>query len=189
MPCDPRDEEILVRALEGDAELYSASVADAVVPKAPGFYSIFVDHPDSLPEPFSAYLQSRGTRLLYIGKASKSLFQRLVEEDLRHQKPSTFFRSIGAVLDYRPQPGSLMGKENQNNYGFSRDDTDEIIDWINQHLAVRFVRVDVSEYSTTERTAIQRNYPVLNISLNPKPFQRLGELRWECRAIARGNTA
>jgi hypothetical protein len=183
------EEQNVAKALEGEAELHSASMADAVVPKAPGFYSIFVDRPDNLPEPFAAYLRSCGTTLLYIGRASTSLFQRLVEEDFRHQGPSTFFRSIGAILGYRPQPGSLVGKLNQDNYRFSPIDTEKIAEWIKQHLAIRFVEADISKYPGAERDAIQRNCPILNTIHNPKCFPLLDELRSECRATARQNTA
>jgi hypothetical protein len=178
----------VARALEGEAELHSASNADAVVPEAPGFYSIFVDQPESLPDPFAAYLRSSGTSLLYIGKASISLSQRLVEQDFRHRQPSIFFRSIGAILGYRPQPGSLDGKRNQNNYRFAQVDTEKIIDWIERHLAVRFLEIDISKYPTAERDAIQRNCPILNTIHNPKCFPLLDELRSECRAVARQNT-
>lgn len=183
------EEQIFGRSLEGEAKLYPADMADAVVPRSPGFYSIFVDHPDSLPEPFAAYLRSRGTTLLYIGEASTSLFQRLVEQDFRHEEPSTFFRSIGAILGYRPQPGSLVGKLNQNNYQFSAVDTEKIAEWIKRHLAIRFVEADISKYPTAERDAIQRNCPVLNTIHNPKRLPLLDELRSKCRAIARKNAA
>ena len=81
-------------AVEAEAELHSASVAETVVPKAPGLYWIFVDHPESLPDPFATYLRSCGTNLLHIGKASTSLFQRLVEQDFRHKRPSTFLDAL-----------------------------------------------------------------------------------------------
>ena len=176
-------------AVEAEAELHSASVAETVVPKAPGLYWIFVDHPESLPDPFATYLRSCGTNLLHIGKASTSLFQRLVEQDFRHKRPSTFFRSIGAVLGYRPQPGSLVGKRNQSNYTFSLNDTQRVTDWINRHLAMRFVEMDVSKLPAAERHEIQRNCPIFNTINNPRCFPPLDELRSGCRAIARQNTA
>jgi len=179
------EEQMVAGALEGEAELHSASVADAVIPRAPGFYSIFVDRPDSLPNPYAAYLRSCGTSLLYIGKASTSLFQRLVEQDFRHQRPSTFFRSIGAILGYRPQPGSLVGKRNQNNYRFPQDDTRKIVDWIRRHLAFRLVEADISKYPTAERDVIRKNCPILNTIYNPRRYPPLDQLRSECRAAAR----
>ena len=85
------------------------------VPGVPGYYSIFVDVPDSLPEPFATRLNKKNTSLVYVGIATKSLAKRLIEQDLTHKNPSTVFRGLGALLGYRPIRGSLHGKKNQNN--------------------------------------------------------------------------
>ena len=125
--------------LERKAQDYPAKNAEFIVPKRSGNYSIFIDEPASFPTPFDSLLQQRNTNLIYIGIASKSLFKRLVKQDLCHKGPSTFFRGIGPILGFRPPRGSLLNKKNQRNYKFSQQDTRTIIAWINDHLSIRWV--------------------------------------------------
>jgi hypothetical protein len=179
------NDDSISKALENDAALHSVAIAHTVVPAEPGFYSIFIDEAGSLPNPFDRHLCNKDTRLIYIGVASRSLFGRLVEQDLRHRNPSTFFRGIGAVLGYRPLAGSLVGKRNQNNYKFSTVDTEAIDAWCREHLTVRFVATDTSQYPNAERHAIGRNCPILNTTHNPECLSELAELRQCCRSIAR----
>lgn len=77
-----------------------------------GYYSIWITNTKKLPTVFHNELVRRKTNLLYIGIASGSLLKRLYLQELQHRNPATFFRSIGAVLGYRPEPGSLAGKKN-----------------------------------------------------------------------------
>jgi len=60
-------------------------------PRRPGLYPIYVDRAGAMPLPFSSALKHRKTRLLYVGTASKSLYDRLVRQDLRQRGASTFF--------------------------------------------------------------------------------------------------
>ncbi len=176
--------EEISQLLEKEAPLHSASAAESVVPHSPGFYSIFIDDPANLPCPYCTILQGRPTNLIYIGIATKSLQKRLVEQDLRHKSPSTFFRGIGPILGFRPPRGSLIGKKNQNNYKFSQEDTHLIITWINEHLSIRLVTTETSEHPNTEEFAIKRNRPILNTKHNPDKLTALAELRATCRRIA-----
>jgi hypothetical protein len=87
------------------------------VGKGGGYYSIWLNDVEKLNnKEFSQELKKRNSNLLYIGIASKSLYERLYEQELQHLNPATFFRSIGAVLGYRPEEGSLSDKKNKNNY-------------------------------------------------------------------------
>jgi hypothetical protein len=183
------NDDSIARALDKDAELHPVATAHTVVPPNAGFYSIFVDKPESLPTPFDRYLREKGTRLIYIGVASQSLFERLIEQDLRHRKASTFFRGIGAILEYRPPAGSLVGKRNQNNYKFSKPDTLAIDAWCREHLAVRFVIVDTGQHPNAERHAIGRSCPILNTTHNPECLSEVAELRELCRHVGRTATA
>src|SRR5947209_2881242 len=106
----PWDDNTIAEALEASAELHPVAIAHAIVPPKPSFYSIFVDTPYSLSSPFDRCLRAKQTCLIYIGVASRSLQGRLIEQDLWHRNPSTFFRGIGAILGYRPAVGSLVGK-------------------------------------------------------------------------------
>ena len=153
-------------------------------PQKAGYYSIWIDTPDSLPEPFATELKTRGNNLLYVGIASKSLYSRLIEQELRHKKPATFFRSLGAVLNYKPPMGSLANKRNQNNYRFSHADTQEIKEWIKDHLRVLYVECDSIELNF-EKSIIEESTPLFNSSHNPQKSERLSALRSECREIAR----
>jgi hypothetical protein len=164
----------------------SAAEALRRAPARPGYYAIFVDSPNQLQSPFSNLLLERRTRLIYIGIATKSLRQRLVEQDLLHRQPSTFFRGIGAILGFRPSPGSLFGKSNQTNYKFSPEDTKQIIAWIDEHLSVSWIEADPA-IEEVERGLIRKHFPIINTDDNPKPVLELAALRRECRMIARAD--
>ena len=157
---------------------------EKTVPDKPGYYSIWVDKANSLPEPFSTELRIRKSNLLYIGIASGSLKSRLVEQELQHKKPATFFRSLGAVLGYRPAKGSLANKTNKSNYRFSISDSEEIKEWIKRHLKIQFASVDIIERNI-ESTIIRESVPLFNGTHNPKKSGELSKLRSECRRIAR----
>lgn len=176
----------IVKALDLDAKLVPARSAERRVPDRPGLYSIFIDDPDNRPSPFKEFLSKRKTRMVYLGRASTSLQKRLVTEDLRHKKPSTFFRTIGAVLGYKPAAASLKGKKNQTNYRFTPQDTRSIINWIDCHLSVRWVTLPPDEAERGEQFAIPEVRPLLNTSNNPDVLPEVGQLREQCRAIARG---
>ena len=169
------------------AKCYPAARAESEVPTGPGYYSICIDSADSLIPPFDDLLRWRKTHLIYIGIATVNLYYRLVQEDLRHKRPSTFFRGIGAVLHYRPIAGSLVGKKNQRNYRFERQDTEAIIEWINTHLSIRWTEANpVSK--KTEVFVISQCRPLLNTKDNPEPVHELATLRRECERIAANKT-
>ena len=165
-------------------KLVKVEDAEQDAPTRHGLYSIYVDRAETLPSPFSDELKRRGTCLLYIGIASKSLQKRLVQQDLRHRSPSTFFRGIGPVLGYRPPVGSLRGKANQRNYKFSRSDTDKIIRWIDDHLRVWWCECETASLADIERSLIRKLTPLMNTKDNPAKSQVLATLRKECRDIA-----
>jgi hypothetical protein len=158
----------------------SARKAKQRVPNSPGLYAIFVDEADELPAPFAKILHDQRTELIYIGIAKKSLLTRLVEQDLHHRRSSTFFRSLGTVLDFRPPAVSLLG----GNYKFSKPDTDAIIEWIDEHLSVRWFCMDPAP-KKAETEAIKCLRPLLNITDNPAALPALRKLREECLALAR----
>lgn len=165
------------------APVCTAAEAPTRVPTSPGYYAIFIDNPHSLPDPFCDLLVQRETRLIYLGIASRSLYQRLVEQDLQHRKASTFFRGIGAILDCRPVPGSLTGNKNQNNYKFSPTQTEKIISWINVHLSVSWLKAQPA-LKEEEELLIGKCMPIINTIHNPEPTRKLANLRLECRMIA-----
>jgi GIY-YIG catalytic domain len=119
--------------------------------------------------------------MIYLGMAGKTLRDRLLNQDLRHKQPSSFFRSLGCLLGFTPPPGSLQGKRTQNNYKFSPSDTREIIGWIDTHLSIRFIALDPQKLDSFERTAIFRLRPLLNIQNNPEALPQLEALRKKCR--------
>lgn len=174
-------EDIFQQLTEG-VPLISARNAIRVIPHNSGLYTIFINDHNNLPSPFGDYLDEKGTTLIYLGKGN-SLNERLVEQDLRHQKPSTFFRGLGAILGFRPPAGSLRDKSNQNNYKFTPRDTQTIISWIDEHLQVRWVVLDPEDIAH-ESALIGKLCPLLNTRHNPEKLPELAELREECRRIA-----
>ncbi len=88
-----------------------AKEANGKVPDTPGYYAIFVDG-EHLPDRLQKYKKCVVHRsgLLYIGIATKSLHNRLVRQELQCRGAATFFRSLGAILGYRPKRSSLQPK-------------------------------------------------------------------------------
>jgi hypothetical protein len=175
--------------LIAEAPLSAPPEAIAQVPDAPGLYAIFVNATSALPAPFDDLLARRETTLIYLGKAGDSLRKRLGEEELRHKRAATFFRSLGAVLGYQPPAGSLAGAKNQRNYRFSPQDTAAITAWIDVHLRVRWLALSKDETEAYEPLLIALLRPLLNLKDNPSALPELRELREECRQIAGGVTA
>lgn len=162
----------------------SAGEIDSRVPGHPGLYAIRIKEQSALPNGFADLSLQRGHDLLYIGVASRSLSTRFVGQELRARGHGTFFRSLGAVLGYRPEPGSLIGKGNTRNYVFSISDEREIIAWINQNLLVNWVAVSPEDQDHLEKQLIRENLPLLNLQGNPAALPELSAVRAECVRIA-----
>ncbi len=174
----------VVRRLMESRRLRPAE-AEGSLPDEPGIYALFVDEPASLPEPYAGVLRQRIGNLLYIGKARDSLRRRAYEEEMRHKRAATFFRSLGAVLGYLPEPGSLVGKANQMNYRFSSADTERIFVWIDRHLSATAVTMDAHLLDESEKTIIGATQPLLNLQNNPLKLAELELARSRCIAVAR----
>jgi len=164
----------------------SAGEIDSIVPTEPGIYCFRIKIIDNLPSPFKEELANRGHNIIYIGIASISLHRRMLNQELRAKGHGTFFRSIGAVLGYRPERGSLQNKKNKRNYKFSFHDEQEIIQWMNNNLLVNWHRFS-GDIANIETRLIKDNKPLFNISKNPLAMKKLSELRSECVRIANNN--
>ena len=149
------------------------------VPEIPGLYCIKLKEGAKFPTDYGK-IQKDG--IIYIGIASKSLKERLWEEELNHQRPATFFRSIGAMLGFLPPKGSLIGKKNTRNYKFSIEDTEKIKTWMNQSLLVSFVQLKESKekIEEIEKLLIKKFSPLVNIEHNENKSKALIEARAKC---------
>ena len=128
-------------------------------------------------------LKDRNHNIIYIGIASQSLSKRFLNQELRAKGHGTFFRSIGAILGYKPAKGSLSTKANKRNYTFPAKDKQTIIEWVNSNLIINWV-VFNGDFETIETDLIQRHLPLLNLAKNPLPLKQLSDLRAECVGIA-----
>jgi hypothetical protein len=180
-----QDVELLCKILMNEKNFKSPKDIENLVPNEPGMYCIRIKNSQSLCEPFCNVLKERGHNIIYIGIASQSLKKRFLGQEMRAKGHGTFFRSIGAVLGYTPEKGSLLGKKNQNNYQFSTNDEKEIINWINSNLVVNWVKLK-HDFNRVENELIQKYVPILNISGNQGALKELVALRDKCKAIARG---
>ncbi len=175
--------DLLIKVLLNQTNLKKASAIDSIVSESPGLYCIRVKKTEVLPEPFSHILKNRGHNIIYIGIASQSLKKRFLNQELRANGHGTFFRSIGAVLGYKPIPGSLKNKSNKKNYKFPKDSEEEIIKWINSNLLVNWVERSIG-LKEIESNLIKEQLPLLNLDKNPLALMELSELRAECVRIA-----
>jgi len=168
------------------ANQVSPSDAAKRVPEHLGVYAVFVKQSQNLPSPFNRYLTDRGHRCLYMGKSSH-LYRRMVQYDLNGKGDSTFFCSLGAILDYRPPLGSLIGKTDRNNFRFNQEDKGKIVAWAAEHLVVAWLELSVPQQASfLEKQLIKHIQPLLNIRNNPSKLRELRDLRRVCREIAKG---
>lgn len=165
-----------------------AEAIDPEVPDRPGIYAIRVHDKSALPEPFRSISEGRGHDLLYLGIARKSLRRRFLGQELRARGHGTFFRSLGAILGYRPLAGSLIGKRNPRNYTFPAAHNGEIIEWINENLLVNWVEYS-GAHAMEESILISEQLPLLNLKGNPAALAELSLLRAECIRIANSASA
>jgi len=149
-----------------------------------GLYCLRLLTNSKLPERYQKRLNERNTRIIYIGKAEGQTLRERLSQELEHTSPGTFFRSIGAVLQFLPIPGHLNGKSNQKNYKFSPKDTGKIIMWLRQNIEVCIV--ELSGNFGIENDLIAKYTPILNHTGNPNKCQELIEDRAKCRRIAIG---
>lgn len=91
---DNKDEEYISRKLITDNNFKEISQLDKELLDKKGFYCIRLKQKSRLPAKYQVILESRKYRIIYIGKAEKTIKQRL-EQELEHKSPGTFFRSIG----------------------------------------------------------------------------------------------
>ncbi len=167
-------------------------LSESDIPISSGLYVIMIDDVDVLPNEVSSELKDRNHNILYIGQAStqSSIRKRLWDEELHLKNNATFFRSMGALLGYRPERGSL--KENQNgerksrNYKFGKYDKEQIIHWLEEHILVNYVECNIG-IDDMEAFLIRKYKPVINISKNPFKLAYIQNLRDECVAIAYGD--
>lgn len=166
----------------------SARIVDSLVPDQFGLYAIRLHQGAAIPSPFGDIARERGSNLIYLGEATgQTLKKRFLGNELRGQGHGTFFRSLGAVLGYRPAVGSLVGKANQHNYRFSPADTAAIVEWINANVEVSWVAFDEGVH-VAEVALIRAHRPLLNLRDNPAALPQLSELRALCCSIAQRTT-
>lgn len=180
-----RDDVISESAAElvGDSSFRPAGTIEPEVPVGPGIYAIRLKIGSILPEPFESLLAPRATRLIYIGKAT-SLKSRMLANELRGRGHGTFFRSMGAVLGYRPLAGSLASRVNKYNFSFVKPDRAAIVDWINANLEISWLELPIEEVRLVEADLITVHTPLLNLDGNHAALMELDELRVLCRRIA-----
>ncbi|MEQ1554912.1 MAG: GIY-YIG nuclease family protein [Ferruginibacter sp.] len=166
-------EESFVNALE----------IDNLIPNVPGLYCIRIFDHNNLPKPFNKYLADRNHNIIYLGIATGSLKKRFLNQELRAKGHGTFFRSIGAILGYRPIKGSLTTKKNKRNYKFEQSDEKKIVEWINKNLKVNWIELD-NNYEEIETELITKYKPLINLAKNPEALEILSKLRKECVEIA-----
>lgn len=154
------------------------------IPTTTGFYAIRVRDVNELPKIFAQKLIEREHNILYIGISECNLRKRLWNEELHLKKPATFFRSLGAMLGYTPEYGSLRGSESRN-YKFSERDITEIINWMKKHLLVNYISWK-ENLKEIEKQLIRDYKPIINIQNNPYKLDELEELRKKCIDIAHG---
>lgn len=174
----------LAAALLEPSAFRSAGTIGLEVPDRPGLYAIRVRDRDSLPEPFRSHSELRGHDLLYNGIATGSLSRRLLDQELHACGHGTFFRSLGAILGYRPPAGSLVDKGNARNFQFALQDRQAIIEWINVNLLVSWTEFS-GAHAVEETALIREHLPLLNLKDNPVALPELYALRAQCVRIAK----
>lgn len=160
-----------------------AELIDNKLPEQTGFYCIKLAKGSQLPTRYQEHLNRREHQIIYIGKAEgQTLKKRFLGQELRAKGHGTFFRSIGAVLGFLPEVGSLKNAKNKNNYKFKPNEEQKIIQWINQNLEVNWVTY-TGDFSI-ESHWISKYCPLLNDSHNPLKLNELRIDKANCRKVA-----
>ena len=180
------DTVLLEKVLMNEKNFKSAAIIDDLVPNNPGIYCIRIKDGSKLPKPFDSLLKDRKHNIIYIGIASKSLSKRFLNQELRAKGHGTFFRSMGALLGFRPEKGSLLSKANKMNYTFPEKDEKKIIKWMNSNFIINWVEFN-DDIENLETLIIKKYLPLLNLAKNPLALIQLSELRAECVRIANTN--
>lgn len=180
---DNKELGLIEKVLLNEKNFKAPGGIDKMVPDKPGLYCVRMPDVVCLPEPFRSYLVKRNHNILYIGIATQSLKKRFLNQELRAIGHGTFFRSVGAVLGYRPEVGSLLNKANKKNFKFKASNEEEVIAWLNKNTKVNWV-VNTVGLSEFEKALIQRYLPLFNLANNPSALIELSELRRECVRIA-----
>ncbi len=157
---------------------------DNYVLNSTGFYCIRLKAGSTLPNRYQRILNERVHKLIYIGKAEGQTLKERLKQELELKGPGTFFRSIGCVLEYDPIKGHLKGKKNQNNFKFSIEDKNRIIEWLKENIEISITKHEGN--FDVESKIIRKYCPLLNDSHNPMSLSELKEDKQRCRIIARG---
>lgn len=179
------DTNLIKKVLMNEKNFKSIISCEHNIPDSPGLYCIRIKEPKKLDTVFSNILLERSHTIMYLGLASKSLQKRFLNQELRARGHGTFFRSLGAILGFVPEEGSLIGKRNQNNYKFSTKNEQQIIEWINENLIINWVPA-TEHLNSIENELINQHLPLLNIAGNPGALYKVRQLRQNCKEIARG---
>lgn len=148
-----------------------------------GFYSLRLKDTSKLPVLFQNILKKRDHKIIYFGKAETQTLAKRLNQELYAKGHGTFYRSIGAVLGYLPENGSLKDKANQNNYKFSASNNLKIIKWIEENLEIAIFKF--SGDFKVEKATIEHYTPLLNDCHNPLSLTELKQLKDQCRKTAR----
>ena len=158
------------------------ALSGEMVPDVPGLYCIKLRKSVRLPAKFG---KVREDGVIYIGKASTSLRKRFWKQELNHIGAATFFRSIGAMLEYLPPKGSLVGKKNQSNFKFSPEDTEAIRQWMRNSLTANFIAFSTETMDDVEKKLIDTYRPLVNYTHNPDYSRELEAVKDKCREYAK----
>lgn len=148
-----------------------------------GFYSLRLKDNSKLPLVFQKIINNKDHKIIYFGKAETQTLAKRLNQELYAKGHGTFYRSIGAVLGYLPENGSLKDKANQNNYKFSASNNLKIIKWIEENLEIAIFKF--SGDFTVENATIKKYTPLFNDSHNPLSLAELKQLKDQCRKTAR----
>ena len=69
-----------------------------------GIYLLMIKENSNLDEPFKTEIDNRKSNIFYLGKAERTLDERL-QEECRGFRHGTFFRGVGALLNCKPPKG------------------------------------------------------------------------------------
>lgn len=180
------DDNLLMKVLINKKNFKSMDECEQNISDAPGLYCVRIKDPRALDAVFLNVLTERNHTILYIGVASKSLRKQFFETELQAKGHGTFFRTMGAVLGYLPEAGSLIGKSNQNTYKFSPEHELEIIAWMEENLIFNWIATN-TDLHAVEGKLIKEHWPLLNIAGNPGVINNVRVLRNKCKASAQGN--
>ena len=148
-----------------------------------GVYAICATRESKLPDAVKKEVFNGGGFIIYANNSSNiknELFNKCNGTD-----SGNFLKRLGALLDFKPPKGSLVGKTEIENFEFSVEDKSKIREWIYDNLFFNYIVLEEDQMEAFKEHLVIQLSPVLNVQSNPFKSVLLNAKMDECFLYAK----